>query len=178
VLWNRSVWRGTHARGMSLDVSPYGAGCAAVVVLHHRSSGLVVPVVDVHMLPGVDGGGHPRNRPARVAAYGRAMHRLDGLLAKLRAHRGRVIVGGDWNVDYYADRRVQARPFPYAHLHRELDTHWAKLPTTRATHRGGRRIDAVWWSERDELAPVDSDTIGGTFSDHSFVRLTLAARRG
>jgi endonuclease/exonuclease/phosphatase (EEP) superfamily protein YafD len=177
-MWDRSVWRGSDARAVSLNVSPYGAGCAAVVVLHHRRSGLVLPVVDVHQLPGVEYAGHPRNRPARVAAYAAALHRLGELVAALRARRHRVIVGGDWNVDYFADRRVQARPFPYAHLHRELDTHWAKLPTTRATHRGGRRIDALWWSERSGFTPVDSDTIGGTWSDHSFVRLTLESSRG
>jgi endonuclease/exonuclease/phosphatase (EEP) superfamily protein YafD len=143
-----------------------------VVILRHRATGLRLPLLDVHMTSHVEVAGRARTCcPDRVAAYGRAMGRVTELGGQLRRRYGRAIIGGDWNVDWPADHRVQSRVFPYAHLWRTWDTHWAKLPATGPTH-GSRRIDALWWTERS-IRPVDSDTLRRTASDHNFIRLTV-----
>jgi hypothetical protein len=177
-LWRRDVWRRGNAYAYVLNRStlfPYAPTCATVVILRNRATGLVVPIVNVHLIPHVEVAGRPRNLPARIALYRHDMDRVARRATLIAARRGRVIVGGDWNVDYSADRRVRFSAFPYAHLWRRFDTHWAKLAPTGPTH-GSRRIDALWWSEAGGFRPVDSDTIRHTYSDHNFVRLTLTAR--
>jgi endonuclease/exonuclease/phosphatase (EEP) superfamily protein YafD len=142
-----------------------------VAVLVHRRTGLRLPVVGVHLLPHVEVAGRPRDL-WRLVPFHRSVDRVQELARAIRANRGRVLVGGDWNVDWPRDNQVQARPFPYRHLHGFLDSNWGRLPWTRPTH-GNRRIDTWWWSERSGLRAVDSDTLGRTWSDHRFVRISF-----
>lgn len=165
-----------HAIVMDRLGFPTPSRCTSVLVLRHRATGLVLPVVNVHMLPHVDLAGHPRPLPLRVAAYARGMARVTWLATEVRDRYGVALVAGDWNVSYPADRRVQWSGFPYAHLAAHWDTHWAQLPMTGPTHAGGRRIDSVWWSESRRVTPVHSRTIRGTWSDHNFVRLVIRVR--
>lgn len=171
--WRRDVWRlGGHWARL-LHRSELGNRCATVTVLVHRQTGARVPFVNVHLLPGVDANGHPRPRPVRVALYHQAVDRIVALGRYLRdTRRGLAVVGGDWNVDWPDDHRVRARPFPYRHLWRAYDSNWGKATWTRPTH-GSRRIDTVWWAERRGVWPVRSRTVGGTRSDHRFLRVTL-----
>ena len=172
-LWDRSVWRlGGHWARL-LHRSELGNRCATVTVLVHRQTHTRVPFVNVHLLPGVDAGGHPRPRPVRVATFHRGLDRVVDLGRYLRDTRhGLAVIGGDWNVDWKADHRVQARPFPYRHLWRSWDSNWGKATWTRPTH-GSRRIDQVWWAERRGVWAVRSRTLARTWSDHRFLRVVL-----
>jgi endonuclease/exonuclease/phosphatase (EEP) superfamily protein YafD len=171
VLWDRAVWRlGSH-HAVRLHWAALVGNCAAVAVLVHRRTGLRLPVIGVHLLPHVEVAGRPRDLP-RLVPFHRSVDRVLALARAVWANRGRVIVAGDWNVDWPADHRVLARPFPYRHFFPSFDSNWGQLPWTRPTH-GSRRIDTVWASETRGLRWLDSDTLGRTWSDHRFVRVTL-----
>lgn len=179
ISWRQDTWRKLASWAITLHRSTViasGTRCASVAVLRHRQTGKILPVVGLHMIPHVEVAGHPRQLPLRLQLYRQALETARAQAARLRDRFGAALLAGDWNVDYWADRRVQYRGFPYAWLHQRWDTHWAKLARTRATH-GSRAIDAIWWSEGPrQLTPLDGDTLGRTFSDHSFVRLTLRLR--
>lgn len=171
-MWRRAVWRlGGHWAAL-LHRSELGNRCATVTVLVHRQTGVRVPFVNVHLLPGVDANGHPRPRPVRVATFHRSVHRVLDVARSLRSRFRLAVIGGDWNVDWPDDHRVRAYPFPYRHLWRAWNSNWGKLPWTRPTH-GSRRIDQVWWNERRGVWPVRSRTVGHTRSDHRFLRVTI-----
>jgi hypothetical protein len=156
-----------------------GDRCAAIAILQHRATGRRLAAVSVHMLPHVELAGRPRpGMAAATANYARSMARLTERLAGLRARYPLVLVGGDWNVDYFADRRVRWPGFPFAHLAARMDTHWA--PKLRlglaAPTLGPRRVDSIWWAERRHLRALSSSTIRGTWSDHNFARVVLRLR--
>jgi hypothetical protein len=155
---------------------PASRRCASVVVLEDRRSGIVVPVVSVHMIPHVERAGRPRRLPTRIRIYHRTLDRLVRVLATVEARRGIVVVGGDWNVDYAADRRIRSRPFPYAHLSPGMTNQHAPEFGRDAPTYGSRRVDSVWISESPRIRILDSSTIKGTFSDHSFARVRLRIR--
>lgn len=179
--WRRDTWRLVRgwARVVWPGAVPFAVRCVSVVILRHRGTGLVLPVVDAHMPPGVDSSGSPRpGARARVALYARGLVRVRAVAARVRDRFGVAVLAGDWNVSYPEDRARQWPGFPYAMLHRRWDTSWAAKfgPLGRPTH-GWRRIDAVWWSESRRVRLVASHTIGRTWSDHNFLRVVLTIRQ-
>ena len=175
IVWDRSVWRLVHAYGYRVHyVRGLVGNCVAVAILKHRGTGRLLPVIGVHTLPHVEVSGRPRPLP-RVRTYHASIDRIRDRGNRVTAVRGSVLIGGDWNVDYPADRRVQARPFPWRHFHAAFDSQWGTLPRTLPT-LGSRRIDGFWWSANGTIRPIASRTIRGTYSDHNFVRTTYALR--
>lgn len=175
IVWDRSVWRLVRGYGFRLHyVSGLVGNCAAVAILEHRTTGRILPAIGVHLLPHVEVAGRPRPLP-RVRTYHASIDRIRDRAAGVTSRRGSVLIGGDWNVDYPADRRVQSRPFPFRHFHAAYDSQWGVLPRTLPT-LGSRRIDGFWWSANGTIRPIASRTIRGTYSDHNFVRTTLELR--
>lgn len=170
VAWKGRTWARTAAWATFLG----GDRCATVAVLRHRATGRLVPFVSVHLIPHVEVAGWPRPLPDRIRLYHRQVDAARALAARLRDQYGRAIVGGDWNVDWSADRRVAAHPFPFRHFHTWWDSNW-RVRLSRPTH-GHRRIDTVWWPER-RVFPVSAATRGRTRSDHNFVRVTVTVPR-
>jgi endonuclease/exonuclease/phosphatase family metal-dependent hydrolase len=159
------------------DLFPSATRAASTVVLRDRTTGRLWPVVDVHMIPHIEVGGRLRQLPRRALAV-LALSRIDALADRLTARYGRVIIGGDFNIDATADHRVRQPAclwYRMNHGPTNYDTAWNTLPRTGPT-LGRRRIDYVWWPKAAATA-VRSATIGGTYSDHQLVRVTLAARR-
>jgi hypothetical protein len=175
VLWRTAVWRLARARAVLLGRSSLvnATRCVMVAVLVHRVTGQRLTVLSAHMLHHVEVAGRPRAAfPARVAFYARTMTVLDSLVTRIAAAGRRVLVGGDWNVDWIADHRVHWSGFPYAHLAADFDSNWGRLGLTRPTH-GSRRIDTIWWDETRRIRPVSARTLPRTASDHAFVRVVL-----
>lgn len=160
--WDRDSWARVRARAVVLyRVTADGvtrAKCALLTVLRRRATGAVVRFVNVHMGPHVETAGRPRpGELSRTRAYARGMDRLDSLVTR------RTVLGGDWNVDCYSDRRHRWHGFPYAHLG---DTH---APVCRdGGTLGSRHVDTIWRPRG--WAVVSSRVIRRTFSDHGFAR--------
>jgi endonuclease/exonuclease/phosphatase (EEP) superfamily protein YafD len=134
--------------------APAGGGCLLVV--------------DVHEIPHVERGGHPRHLP-RIALYNRGMDRLTGYTRTARASCA-LLIGGDWNVDGNADARVRHPAFPYAHLHPAgLRSEWRAFPNARPT-LGRRHVDGFYYSG---IRGVSRRILGRTYSDHNADRLTF-----
>ncbi len=179
VYWDASRFRRLVSRTVVLyprRTFPASRRCASVVVLEDRRSGIVVPVVSVHMIPHVEIAGRPRPLPLRISIYHRSLDRLVRVLRTVQRNRGIVIVGGDWNVDYLADRRTRSRPFPFRHLAPWMTNQNAPEFGRDAPTLGPRRIDSVWISESPRIRILESSTIKRTFSDHSFARVRLRLR--
>lgn len=164
--WERDAWARVRVRAHVLyRVTADGvtrAKCALVTVLRSRVSGRRVRFVNVHMGPHVETGGGARwTERARVLAYVRGMDRLDRLVTT------RTVLGGDWNVDCYADRRTRWHGFPQAHLG---PTH-APVCADGGT-LGSRHVDTIW--RPDGWRTLSSRVLRRTFSDHGFARARLS----
>jgi endonuclease/exonuclease/phosphatase (EEP) superfamily protein YafD len=144
--------------------------CITVVTLEERETGERQAFVNIHFLPHVEVNGHPRpEMPGRTAAYGRAMTRLDQVLANVSPSLP-VALGGDWNVDCMADRQVKSPIFPYAHLH---DTMRAAC-IQEGTLGPYRHVDTLWFRG---CRVLDQKIIIKTHSDHRFSRVDARCRQ-
>ena len=178
IAWRRDTWRLVRGYGFRVHyVAGLVGNCVAVAILEHRTTGQLLPVIGVHMLPHVEVAGHPRDLP-RVFTYHAAIDRLYTRANLVWEKRGRVLLGGDWNVDGPADGRVRSGLFPWRHFHSLFDSAWGTLPATAPT-LGRRRIDGFWWSDNADVPgaahvrPVAARTVRGTYSDHNFERVTF-----
>lgn len=135
------------------------------VRLFDRMTGRPLTVVDYHGLPHVELAGHPRALP-RVAAYARSLARLAALLGVLP---GPLIVGGDWNVNRWSDRRVRWHGFPAAWQARHPRLRDADRFHSRGT-LGRRTVDYLF---SRELSPVALRVGRGFGSDHRPVTVTF-----
>lgn len=170
---NAVYWRTTRFTPVArtyqvLAVGPVGlparTRCVTIVRLRDQRTGKTSRYLDTHLYPHVEKGGHPRNLP-RVQVYARAMRHLSAIIGRSRID---TTVGGDWNVDWFADRRVRWHGFPYAHLNRRFDANWQYHRGTGSL--GTRRVDTVWF---DHTRFLWSRTLPRTWSDHRFVRVAL-----
>lgn len=121
--------------------------------------------VDVHMIPHIERAGHPRALPRRTLVR-RALDRLAAFVHTYRRGCG-LLIGGDWNVDGYADRRVRSPVFPYAHLAPlGLRSSWAVFHARDTL--GSRSVDGFYLAG---IRPLALRVLVGTYSDHNGVRL-------
>lgn len=117
-------------------------------------------VLNVHLIPHIEVGGRPRDLP-RLQLVDLALDRIVALARMLR--RGcALVVGGDWNVDGYADRRIRAPVFPaarFAALGYGSDWRFRVRPTL-----GRRNVDGFFYRNAH---PIARRILAGTFSDHN-----------
>ncbi|WP_114559937.1 exonuclease/endonuclease/phosphatase family protein [Desertihabitans aurantiacus] len=153
------------------------------VRLTHRESGQDLVWIQTHMDPSVERDGRPReDAEARIEGNLTYMRELKALAAA-KSERAEVLVGGDWNVDARADRRVGHHRFPFVVLE-ERDAP-AKLPGLRTTYShfgfdvaatsgppqtGSYIDDLALWVRKAETARVvrftDHHVVTGLRSDH------------
>jgi len=132
-----------------------------------------VLVIGVHFVPHIERAGHPRHLP-RISLVTRALTRLAATIRFARTGRCGVIVGGDWNVDGYADARVRDPRFPFARLTAVgLRSEWSTFPHGAPT-LGRRHVDGFY---TDGIRTLSRRTIGRTYSDHNGDRLTFRISR-
>lgn len=123
--------------------------------------------VVVHLIPHIEVGGRPRELP-RKRLVAREIRRLAAFLQTV-ASRCSVLVGGDWNIDGYADRRIRDPIFPAARLSAiRYSSSWA-LPKRRPT-LGNRYVDGFYFRH---VSPISARTLIGFYSDHNASRLTI-----
>jgi endonuclease/exonuclease/phosphatase family metal-dependent hydrolase len=150
------------------------------VQLRERTTGRGLVWLQTHMDAAVESNGAPRRgageRVRNNAQYMRTLLRM----AQSFERNHEVLVGGDWNVDARADRRVQHPQMPYTMLEQRaapdtggLRSTYSLLgldvpPTSR--YAGGRWIDyvAVWTRPDGEGATVTGhQVVTGVNSDHN-----------
>lgn len=136
----------------------------ALAARFRTPAGRCLVAVDVHSIPHVEINGHPRRLP-RITLVQKFTTRLRAFSTVVRAGCA-LIIGGDWNVDGYADRRVRYRYFPAVQLG-ALDSTWGLFPGRRGT-LGARSVDGFYL---DRLDALGFRVVGGTYSDHDAARV-------
>jgi hypothetical protein len=143
------------------------------VKYRHKATGRSVYHINAHAVAGIDNNGRPENLPRTDCAE----KQFQGLknLAANKKDDGQVIVSGDLNVDFSADRAYGYAKFPWKVFEAN------ELPNLRSsfnlygekgngTH-GNRHIDYIYFWKRVESHQVmwmtGYDIIGGTHSDHN-----------
>lgn len=145
------------------------------VKYRHKASGRVVFYINFHANAGIENNGHPVNIP-RTECAERQFQEIKELATR-KKDEGQVIVGGDLNVDFSADRSVGYAKFPWKVFEAN------QLPNLRSvynlygekgdgTHRF-RHIDYLYFWKRVEAFQVmwmtDYRIVIGTRSDHNGV---------
>ncbi|MGH3663290.1 MAG: hypothetical protein ACRDT8_10160 [Micromonosporaceae bacterium] len=150
----------------------------------HIASGRTVFHINAHANAHIDDNGSPYNLPRTECAEKQFRDIRD--LAQAKEGTGQVIVSGDLNVDFTADKRVQYAHFPYTVLdERDNPDNLPGLRSCYSTHGvkgtgtlGGRHIDYIYFWKRVEayrhMWMTDYQIVGGTESDHQGVRATFA----
>lgn len=120
----------------------------------HIGTGMELYVIGAHANASIDDGGHPEPLPRTACAEKQFRSLRD--LADAKRDLGQVIVAGDLNVDFVADKRVQYANFPYVVLDERADPD--KLPGLRSNYaihgvkgtgtHGNRHIDYVYLWKR------------------------------
>jgi hypothetical protein len=159
----------------------WGPRVIAWVKLRQRRSGRVFFFASVHPHPHIDGHtnwhfgpmrpGHPSSDPQLRDVMSKQFEMFRNLREWVheKSKIAPVVVVGDFNLDFYADRRVRDPRFPYAQF-RRIDTYcnWDIIKHhTRGTH-GNRHIDQLWFARRQHwgLSLKDHWVLGGYTSDH------------
>lgn len=145
----------------------------------HRATGRYVYHINAHANAHIDNDGHPYDLPRTACAE---KHFRDiRALAAAKSDTGQVVVSGDLNVDYVADRRVQYANFPYVVLdERGSDGALPGLRSCYTVHGvkgtgtlGDRHIDYIYlWKrlpEHRRMWMTDYYVLTGTESDHNGV---------
>lgn len=124
------------------------------VKYRHKATGRSIFHINAHANSHIDNGGHPYNLP-RTKCAEKQFRDIRDLAADMKG-RGQVIVSGDLNVDYVADRRVQYANFPFVVLEDRGRT--ANLPGLRSSYTthgvegdgtlGNRHIDYIYHWKR------------------------------
>ncbi|WP_212825385.1 endonuclease/exonuclease/phosphatase family protein [Catellatospora sp. TT07R-123] len=141
----------------------------------HKASGRVVFHINLHANASIEEGGHPVDIPRTRCAEKQFQDVKD--LATLKKDEGQVIVTGDLNVDFSADRAVGYAKFPWQVFEAN------QLPNLRSVYNlygekgtgthGSRHIDYVYFWKRLEEYQVmwmtDYRIVTGTNSDHNGV---------
>lgn len=146
--------------------------------LENRATGERVTLISYHAVSTIEKNGRPRKRP-RVKLARRGFRRLRRLAKRLhRRFRCPVILAGDANVDYQADKRVKAWGFPHAVFvkHGNFREAWnASRRPVPNTHKR-RTIDRLFYKGR-RLRLIFADVLRGLATDHASVRVRFHLRR-
>ncbi|MEV4414282.1 endonuclease/exonuclease/phosphatase family protein [Catellatospora sp. NPDC049609] len=145
------------------------------VKYRHKASGRVVFHINLHANAGIEDNGRPADLP-RTACAEKQFQDVKNLAAA-KKDEGQVIVSGDLNVDFSADRAYGHAKFPWQVFEAN------ELPNLRSvfnlygekgtgTH-GNRHIDYIYFWKRVEgyryLFLTDYRIVTGTRSDHNGV---------
>lgn len=156
------------------------------VQLVERTTARPLVYLQTHMDAAVETRGYPRQRAgARLSNNEQYMATLRAMAASFaRTHE--VVVGGDWNVDANADRRVRSARLPFQRLEDAgavdrdgLRSSYTLLgfgvPPT-SNHAGNRYIDylALWIRTAGSSATmVRHEVLTGAHSDHNPLLATI-----
>ncbi|WP_422735439.1 endonuclease/exonuclease/phosphatase family protein [Micromonospora sp. WMMD729] len=149
------------------------------VTYRHKASGRTVTHINAHAVAGIENAGQPEDLPRTRCAEAQFQGLKD--LAVDKQGQGQVIVSGDLNVDFSADRGYGYAKFPW----RVFEAN--ELPNLRSTYNlygekgagthGNRHIDYIYfWKRLPEyqlMWMTGYDIVGGTASDHNGVVATF-----
>lgn len=141
----------------------------------HKASGRVVFHVNFHANASIEDNGHPTDLPRTQCAEQQFQEVKE--LAARKKDEGQVIVSGDLNVDFEADRRVGYEKFPWKVFEAN------ELPNLRSVYNilgvkatpthDVRHIDYVYFWKRvadfQVMWMTDYRIVTGTNSDHNGV---------
>lgn len=121
-----------------------------------RQSGLDYRFICTHTWSRIERGGRPNSAEerARVDDTAALIARLRDMSGAAAASGREVIVGGDFNIDWSADRQAGAAIFPWVHLEKRrtanprLQSHYVAGKADQDTH-GNRKIDYIYHWQRD-----------------------------
>lgn len=192
VIWRHDKFKRVSARAAKIAKGRYvghenpgsdahrSAQLATVVRLRHRATGQRLSVINVHLTSGaVNGGRCLRGRPRLCDLYKDSVR---GLVRPLRREQrwaaGRVILLGDFNDNYPADKRRHRRALAFSTLHRHgLVAHWERRSTIEPGHGSGARagayLDQIWARGKPAQISVRRDVRD---SDHYPVLAKYAIR--
>ncbi|MGW3897203.1 endonuclease/exonuclease/phosphatase family protein [Micromonospora profundi] len=145
------------------------------VKYRHKQTGRNVYHINAHANAGIESNGRPENLP-RTDCAEQQFRALKNLAAD-KKDTGQVIVSGDLNVDFSADRAYGYAKFPW----RVFEAN--EVPNLRSCYNlygekgngthGNRHIDYIYfWKRVEELRVmwmIDYAIVGGTNSDHNGV---------
>lgn len=135
------------------------------VELREKATGLTFTRINTHVCDRIETAGLPRVTGALVGQNARAKQHFAALRALIvgLSKRGRVIVGGDFNVDYLAEKRLPPSKrcpwFPYSLLSPVATVAMAD----HGTH-GGRAID---WTLLVGVHEISQTILPHGSSDHN-----------
>ncbi|MEV1015061.1 endonuclease/exonuclease/phosphatase family protein [Micromonospora sp. NPDC049751] len=149
------------------------------VTYRHKASGRTVTHINAHAVAGIEDAGRPEDLPRTRCAEAQFQGLKD--LAVDKQGGGQVIVSGDLNVDFSADRAFGYAKFPW----RVFEAN--ELPNLRSNYNlygekgtgthGNRHIDYIYfWKRLPEyqlMWMTGYDIVGGTASDHNGVVATF-----
>lgn len=149
------------------------------VTYRHKASGRTVTHINAHAVASIENAGQPEDLPRTRCAEAQFQGIRD--LAVDKQRDGQVIVSGDLNVDFSADRSYGYAKFPWKVFEAN------ELPNLRSTYNlygekgtgthGNRHIDYVYfWKRLPEyqlMWMTGYDIVGGTASDHNGVVATF-----
>ncbi|MFE0593253.1 endonuclease/exonuclease/phosphatase family protein [Micromonospora echinospora] len=151
------------------------------VSYRHKASGRNVVHINAHLNASIESNGQPEDLP-RTRCAEEQIQNIKNLAAD-KKDDGQVIVSGDFNIDFSADRAYGYEKFPWKVFEAN------SLPNLRSvynlygekgtgTHTSGRHIDYVYfWKrvpEHQVMWMTDYSIVGGTKSDHNGVVATFA----
>ncbi len=145
------------------------------VKYRHKASGRVVFHINLHANASIEDNGRPIDIP-RTECAEQQFQEIKNLAAR-KKDEGQVIVSGDLNVDFSADRAYGYAKFPWKTFEAN------QLPNLRSVYNlygekgtgthGNRHIDYVYFWKRVESSQVmwmtDYRIVTGTNSDHNGV---------
>ncbi|GIF72410.1 endonuclease/exonuclease/phosphatase family protein [Asanoa siamensis] len=153
------------------------------VKYRHKASGRNVIQINAHANASIEDNGRPEDLPRTRCAEQQFQNLKD--LAVAKQAEGQVIVSGDLNVDFSADRAVGYARFPWAVFEAN------QLPNLRSVYNlygeqgtgthGNRHIDYVYfWKRLPEYQLMwltGYEIVGGTKSDHNGVVATFSIEK-
>jgi endonuclease/exonuclease/phosphatase family metal-dependent hydrolase len=161
VIWDQDRFELVAARGAKIAKGRYvgheqgdpyrKASWATVVRLREPATRQLVSVVNVHLVPGaVQNGDRIRGHRRLYRLYVDQVRGLDTVIRTEKAWAtGPVLVTGDFNDNYLADKRHHRAKLAYSRLHRAgLVSAWEARDELKPGHgsgtRGGSYLDNVW----------------------------------
>ncbi|WP_405093686.1 endonuclease/exonuclease/phosphatase family protein [Micromonospora sp. NBC_01392] len=146
----------------------------------HKPTGRSVFHLNAHANASIESGGRPEDLPRTRCAEQQFQALKD--LAASKKDAGQVIVSGDLNVDFSADRAYGYAKFPWQVFEAN------ELPNLRSCYNlygekgtgthGNRHIDYIYFWKRveeyREMWMTDYAIVGGTNSDHNGVVATFS----
>lgn len=135
-----------------------GKSIVTVARLWHVPSGRRVVVVDFHAMSKAARGGRPsRTHPRRAERFQREISGV-GRIVQREQEYGRVLLLGDWNVDYPDDARVRHPGFPIRRFEGVgVRSMWATQTPNAGTFANGSVIDGIWAEDGPTASAVLTD---------------------